>query len=179
MPKEVSMMTKQAALARWDHLRMLNGIALRAVAALPADRLDTRPIPKMRTPKELVVHAYGMVVRNMIEGITSGEVRALDEPGTCAGIKTRDALLAYATECWKAADRAMASATDAQLARMAKTPFGRDYAGWMLLGITEDEFLHHRGQLYAYLRASGVEPPFMWDFANNAPEYRPKEHQQA
>jgi len=36
-----------------------------------------------------------------------------------------------------------------------------------------DEFLHHRGQLYAFARACGVEPPFMWGFADNAPEFRP------
>jgi len=37
-----------------------------------------------------------------------------------------------------------------------------------------DEFTHHRGQLYVFTRACGAEPPFMWGYADNAPEYRPR-----
>jgi uncharacterized damage-inducible protein DinB len=37
-----------------------------------------------------------------------------------------------------------------------------------------DEFLHHRGQLYVYARAAGGEPPFVWSFDKNAPEFAPK-----
>jgi uncharacterized damage-inducible protein DinB len=173
------MMTKQVAMMRWDHLREMNGIALRAIAALPADKIDSHPITNMRTPKELVVHTYGTVIKSIIEGIQSGEVVPLDEPAACATITSHDALVRYATECWRAADRAMDAATEAHLPRMAKTPYGRDIAGAALLGITEDEFLHHRGQLYAYLRALGVEPPFLWDFEHNAPEFQSKATQQA
>ena len=49
-------------------------------------------------------------------------------------------------------------------------PFFR--RGLMLLDF--DEHLHHRGQLYAYLRAIGVVPPFIWSFDDNAPEYQPR-----
>ena len=37
-----------------------------------------------------------------------------------------------------------------------------------------DEFVHHRGQLTAYLRLCGGTPPFMWGYADNAPEYQPR-----
>ena len=30
-----------------------------------------------------------------------------------------------------------------------------------------DEFTHHRGQLYVYSRLCGGEPPFMWSFDQN------------
>ena len=43
-----------------------------------------------------------------------------------------------------------------------------------MIQIIYDELLHHRGQLFAYLRAMGVEPPFMWSFEDNAVEFRPK-----
>jgi uncharacterized damage-inducible protein DinB len=36
-----------------------------------------------------------------------------------------------------------------------------------------DELVHHRGQLTAFIRLSGGEPPFMWGYADNAPEYQP------
>ena len=39
-----------------------------------------------------------------------------------------------------------------------------------------DEYLHHRGQLYAFLRQFGIEPPMNWDFEGSAPAYQPKQH---
>ena len=38
-----------------------------------------------------------------------------------------------------------------------------------------DEFMHHRGQLYAMARACGVAPPFLWSYGENAPEFQPRE----
>ena len=40
--------------------------------------------------------------------------------------------------------------------------------------INIDEFLHHRGQLYTYVRACGAEPPFMWGFEDNAEGFQPR-----
>ena len=56
---------------------------------------------------------------------------------------------------------------------MVATPWGT-WPGWLAVQILSDEFLHHRGQLTAYARACGGEPPFIWDFEGNAEEYRPK-----
>ena len=36
-----------------------------------------------------------------------------------------------------------------------------------------DEFVHHRGQLYAYARACGGNPPFVWGHADNEPDFAP------
>ena len=46
--------------------------------------------------------------------------------------------------------------------------------GWVGYNIMSDEFLHHRGQLSSYARLCGAEPPFIWGFAENAEEFRPK-----
>jgi uncharacterized damage-inducible protein DinB len=170
-------MNKQTLLRMWDHLRQANGIAMRAIALLPADKLDSHPIPNMRTPKELVVHMYDVVFKAIAEGVLRGEVEKdeiADEKKISAGIKSRDDLLKFARQSWEAAERAVASITDSNLAASVKTPWGKPFPGFVLFGITHDEFLHHRGQLYAYLRALGVEPPMMWDFDNNAPEFRPQ-----
>jgi uncharacterized damage-inducible protein DinB len=37
-----------------------------------------------------------------------------------------------------------------------------------------DEFVHHRGQLTAFIRVCGGEPPFLWGYADNAAEFRPR-----
>src|SRR6516162_8758724 len=72
-------MKKHVFDAQWDHLRQMVGIANRLIEMLPEDKLDSHPIPNMRTPKELVVHAYGMGLRRMTEGIIAGEFEDLDE----------------------------------------------------------------------------------------------------
>jgi uncharacterized damage-inducible protein DinB len=36
-----------------------------------------------------------------------------------------------------------------------------------------EEFVHHRGQLYVYARLFGVAPPSIWSFEENAAEFRP------
>lgn len=66
--------------------------------------------------------------------------------------------------------------SDEKLSGLVETPWGVSFPGAACLGIALDESLHHRGQFYAYLRALGAEPPNMWDFEHNAPEYRPKAH---
>ena len=37
----------------------------------------------------------------------------------------------------------------------------------------------HRGQLYAYTRALGVEPPLVWDFEHNEAAFAPQATAQA
>jgi uncharacterized damage-inducible protein DinB len=171
-------MTSKLSLKLWNRLRVLNGIALRCVEALPADSLDQHPIPNMRTPKELTVHLYGMIVEAMGVGIVKGEITAYDEAAACASIRTRDELVKWCRERWANADRAMQTITDEQASGPVKTPWGFDAPGYgMLIGLNE-EFLHHRGQLYAYLRALGAEPPVNWDFENSEPEFRPRQEVQ-
>ena len=107
-------MNKQTLLQLWDHLRQSNGIAMRVIASLPADKLDSHPIPNMRTPKELVVHLYDVVLKAMAEGVVKGEITADEgaEKRIAAGIKSRDELLKFARDNWNAADKAVASITD-------------------------------------------------------------------
>ena len=38
------------------------------------------------------------------------------------------------------------------------TPWGDSFPGVVMFGFLYDEFLHHRGQLYAYARTFGIEP---------------------
>jgi SAM-dependent methyltransferase len=62
---------------------------------------------------------------------------------------------------------------DAELAAMVPTPWNSSWPGHVAFHIMNDEFVHHRGQLYAFTRCCGAEPPFMWGYVDNAAEYRP------
>ena len=172
------MNTKQLAMM-WDHLRQTHGIGIRLIETLPADKIDSTPIPNMRTPKQLVVHMYMMVFREIAEGVLRGKITELDEKPTVAGIKTHAELVQFAKDQWTATDKAIAQITDTHLTNIVTTPWNFEAPGFVMLGIIQDEYLHHRGQLYAYLRALGQDVPMMWDFEHNAPEFQPKQAAQA
>ena len=175
------MQNKAMMAGFWDHFRTINGITMRCIEAIPADKLDAHPCSEMRTAKELVTHMYAQM-RIVAEGIPKGHTpyNGEQDKEVMAGIKTRDDLLRYAKDSWKAADGVVRSLSDAQLQSIVKTEWGgMSFPGWIIVSIIYDEHLHHRGQLYAFLRQFGVEPPFMWDFENNAPEFRPAQTQQA
>jgi len=168
-------MNKAQIAGMWDHLRQINGITVRVVAAIPKDKLDSRPVRDMRSPKELVVHLYTML-RYIAEGAKQGEIVSYDEKeqAAVARIQTSEDLLRYAGECWNAGDAAVRQFSDADCAAVVKTPWGMTFPGFVCVNIIYDEHIHHRGQLYAYLRTMGIEPPFLWDFEKNAPEFQMK-----
>lgn len=167
------MNTAQLATA-WDRLRLANGIALRLVEMIPEGRLDDRLVPGMRTPKELVVHLYLMGLREVVESVARGEIREFSEEEACAPIQSKGALLKLCRDSWQAANDAVRSITDAQLEADVKTPWGRSIVAKSLIGVARDEFHHHRGRLYTYVRLMGLVPPDMYDFTNNAEEFRPR-----
>ena len=173
-------MTQAQLAGMWDHLRQINGITVRTVAAFPKDKIDSRPVRDMRSPKELVVHLY-TTLRHVVEGAHRGEIEDYEknEAASVAALKSQEDLLRFAGECWDAADAAFQKFTDAGCAAMVKSPWGKDFPAFACITIVYDEHLHHRGQLYAYLRTMGIEPPFMWDFAGNAPQFQPKQAQEA
>jgi len=175
------MMDAKTLGGMWDLLRQKHGITLRIVESLPDGRLDEHVIPNMRTPKQLVVHMYDVIIKAIAEGVASGKVLADEaaEGGIAAKLKTKQDLVRYAEDCWKAADAAVKKIGDAQLSANVETPWGFTPPGGMLMGLQNDEYIHHRGQLFAFARALGVEPPYLWDFGHNAEPYRPKQASQA
>jgi uncharacterized damage-inducible protein DinB len=166
-------MKKSTAQLMWEMMRLRHGIGLRCVEALPADQLDARPVRDMRSPKELVVHMYSYV-RAATEGIASGTLTS-EEQAELATIKTKQDLVNFAETSWKAADAAVAKFTDAHLTASVTAPWGEMKAS-EVLGSVQEEYLHHRGQLYAFLRQLGVAPPVNYDFEGSAPAYQPRQH---
>ena len=168
-------MNQQTHLALWDQMRMRHGITLRVIEQIPADKLASHPIAGMRTPIELVVHMYAGV-KLFAESVLAGHVAKYDEKAAAAAITTKTQLLAYVNDAWAAGDRAARAVSEAQLVGTVSTPWGDPFPGFAMFGIVNDEFLHHRGQLYAFVRAMGIEPVMLWDLEHNAPEFRPSQH---
>jgi uncharacterized damage-inducible protein DinB len=169
-------MDKQAVLHIWDHIRQVNGVGLRLIETLPENKLDAIVIPGMRTPKELVVHMYGQVLRESAEGTVTGRITdncERNEKQIAAGLKTKADLMRYCLECWNAADKAVRFLPEDRIMGMTSTPWGMSFPGFVAFTLMSDEYIHHRGQLYAYLRTLGGAPPHVWSFGENAEAYRP------
>jgi len=166
---------KQTLNQMWDQFRQKYGVYLRLLDAIPEDRYHSHPVPGMRTAAELIVHVSGTVVRDIAQGVAKGAITADEssEAKVAAGLTKKKDMISFARKCWDQANAAVAATGDAQLKAMVPTPWGMTFPGWVGFNILNDEFLHHRGQLYAFARVCGVEPPFIWGFAENAPEFRP------
>ncbi len=164
-------MNKLSHLTTWDLMRMRHGVTLRLLEQIPADRLTSHPIAGMRTPVELVVHFYAGT-RQFTESVRTGVLADFDEAAAVAAIKTPKQLLAFVTDAWAAADREARKVTDVQLGGTVKASWGA-YPGSKMYEFLHDEYLHHRGQLYAFVRTYGIEPVSLWDFDHNAEEFRP------
>jgi uncharacterized damage-inducible protein DinB len=159
----------------WDQFRQKYGVYLRLLEAIPEDRFATHPVAGMRTPAELAVHVSSTVVRDIAEGVAKGEI-TVDEAAegkTAVELGSKAAVIAFARQCFERADAAVKRIGDAELAAMVPTPWHSVWPGWVAFHVLSDEFMHHRGQLYCFARASGAEPPFMWGYADNEAEFRP------
>ncbi len=168
-------MNLQTHLALWDMMRLRHGITLRLIDQVPADKLGAHPIAGMRSPIELLVHTYSGV-KLFPQSVLTGSVAKFDEKAAAAAVTTKEQLLAFVNEAWAAGDKAARAVTEAQLGAMVATPWGDTFPGFAMFGFVNDEYLHHRGQLYAFVRAFGVEPLMMWDFEHSSPEFRPAQH---
>lgn len=168
-------MNKQTLDATWDQMRQKYGVYLRLLETIPDDRWHTHPVAGMRTPAQLVAHVSGSLVRDIAQGVAKGEITADEstEDQVAARFTTRADAIAFARRCWDQANAAVAATGDAQLAAMVPTPWHMTIPGWVGFNIMNDEFLHHRGQLYAFSRACGGAPPFLWSFGENPEGFRP------
>ena len=163
-------MNKQWLDGMWDHMRQKYGIYLRVLDAIPAEEFGAHPIPGMRTPTQLVVHTSGSILRDIAEGVASGSIQADEagEDGVAATLDSKESTIAYARECWDRANAAIASVDDERLNGEVRNKWGiPGLTGVFAMVVLNDEFMHHRGQFFAYARACGAEPPFMWGFDEN------------
>jgi uncharacterized damage-inducible protein DinB len=166
---------KKALGGMWDQVRQKYGVYLRVLEAIPDGQFQAHPIKGMRSAGELVAHVSGGIVRDIVQGVAKGEIKsnAAAEANTAQSFGSSADAVAFARRCWKEADTAAASIGDAQLAGMVKA-WGMSLPGSACMHILHDELLHHRGQLYVFARALGGNPPFLWSYGENAPDFKPK-----
>ncbi len=158
----------------WLELRARYGIYVRLLEGLPSDSFHRVVIRDMRTPAELVVHVSGTVVHDIVRGIAAGRIES-GEPSESEfvdALSSKKHVISFARESWSDADAAAQEIDDASLMRLVGSSWGIELSGAEWLTVVFDEFMHHRGQLFAYSRALSVPPPSMWQFAENEAPFR-------
>jgi uncharacterized damage-inducible protein DinB len=147
-------MTKDAILKYWENVRKLT---LRVFDLFPAEQFVFKPVNNVRSVAEqfdhiLICELYARI--GMLTGVWdktpfSGE-RDLGRN------KLRDKL--YDEN--KKTLGLFRMLPEGQFMKIYDTPFGA-LSGEAVIYETIDEEIHHRGNLYIYLRLLGIEPPQM------------------
>ena len=145
-------LTPDQLLAHWQGHRRLTR---RVIEAFPSDEsYATFSVGGMRPASAIVDELLNVGVPTL-RGVATGDWQGREEaaPATRA-----EALAAWDADTAEL-DRLWATLSDEAFQREA-TAFGQ-WTGpgyWLLLYGVDNE-VHHRGQLYVYLRTLGVEPP--------------------
>jgi uncharacterized damage-inducible protein DinB len=131
----------------------------RAIEAIPADQLDFRPTPDIMTARELAIHIignYGFLAAGMGENRWSLE--SFSVPGS---LGSTEQLLTAFDAVYEGFRRQLDSFPDDGFQLVVK-PFGVEQKiSEMARDVAEHE-IHHRGQLYVYLRLMGIKPPDLY-----------------
>jgi uncharacterized damage-inducible protein DinB len=165
-------MNKQELLAMREYFDMVHGVTVRAIGTFSDEELEFRPRPTMRTPRELIFHIYSQE-RTLAEAArqrrftleAANHSNPEDEANAqeVRDLATVGDLRAFAEACHLAANEICIALSEDDLSHPVESPFGT-YPAWRYFVFAYDEHWHHRGQLYAYLRLLGKEPPMLYDF---------------
>ncbi len=131
----------------------------RALQAIPDDRLDFRPVPEMMSARELALHIAGNY-RFLAAGL--GENRWSLESFIIAGSFQNTGEIVGAFDAIYGTLSAQLAAFPDDGFDLVVKPFGIEQTiSSMARDVAENE-IHHRGQLYVYLRLMGIKPPDLY-----------------
>ncbi len=154
--------TSEELLKYWQEHRRLTR---RVLEAVPEDKFETYSIGGMRTPSGLALELLAMGATGL-KGLLTNEWKSFgetenDHPG--ANPHSKDNILIR----WDAATEeinALWPRLTPQRFRETVNIFNA-YEGTVLSSFYYfvDNEIHHRAQIYVYLRSLGIEPPPFWD----------------
>ncbi len=147
-------MEKHSIIKYWDNVRALT---IQMLELFPSEQMDFRPTPKVRNVAEQINHilAVELHARN---GFTSGN---WEPPGEPALKKSTKNLLADMLRSeHEKTDRVLRMLPPEAFTRIYETSYGK-ISGEGFIYLTIDEEIHHRGNLYVYLRLLDIVPPEM------------------
>lgn len=147
-------MDKKSFLRYWHNVRTLT---IRLLEEFPPDSFDFRPAPEIMTVSQQFKHIL-LVEVFIREGFLTHKWKQPDELDSSMFEKEmlKDRLK---IENQKTI-RLLSEMPDGRFIKILQTPYG-NLSGEILLQVAVDEEIHHRGNLYTYLRCLGKIPPQM------------------
>ena len=145
------------------HFDEVHAITCKAVRQIPDARRDFRPVPEMMTVWDLVFHMFSQE-RVMLAGCRTGksdmaDFRAVEQDKgslhTIEDLARNGERVHQDTRAW------MGAVSEQDMAKAVQT-FAGPSTPMRLLHSALEHILHHRGQLYVYLRLMDIEPVFVW-----------------
>lgn len=147
-------MDKEAILRYWSNVRHLT---LRLLDEFPTDKFDYRPAAEIMTVSQLFRHILNVEIY-IRDGFVTGEWK---EPSAVPNTFFEKEMLRDKLKFENQKTIQMLSEVpDGKFLKVHQTPYG-EVSGEILLLVAIDEEIHHRGNLYTYLRCLGKIPPQM------------------
>ncbi|HSE97618.1 MAG TPA: DinB family protein, partial [Blastocatellia bacterium] len=129
----------------------------RVIQAAPADRLDWQPAEGMFTLRQLITH-IPQAELTIIRSALAGSMQKVPLDLSTASVD--DIVSAFDSNHTQLAEE-VSKLTPDQLNDEVEM-FGRKMPRRVLLRAVTEHEIHHRGQLFTYLRLAGIEPPSIY-----------------
>jgi uncharacterized damage-inducible protein DinB len=147
-------MDKNSFLRYRQNVRQLT---VRLIDEFPDDSFDYRPAPEIMTVSQLFKHIIQVEIY-LREGFLTNQWQVPEMPANNMFVKDllKDKLILEN----KKTIELLSEVPEGRFLKIRETPLGR-VSGEILLLVAVDEEIHHRGNLYTYLRCLGKTPPQM------------------
>jgi uncharacterized damage-inducible protein DinB len=130
------------------------------IDAMPADALDFKPTPEIRSFAEQMLHLayWNHGLTESLSGKANPHGKTQDEIEKKAELKTKAGLRKAVEESYDVVLGTLAGMDEAKMLEQV-TFFKSKVTRLMVYSIALDHQTHHRGQTTIYLRLKGVTPP--------------------
>lgn len=147
-------MDKKNYLKYWQVVRQMT---IRLLDEFPADSFDYRPATEVMTVSQLFKHILSVEVY-IREGFLTKEWK---DPGTIGSNMFEKEMLKDRLRLEnEKTTKLLSELPEGYFLKKRETPFG-NVTGEILILAAIDEEIHHRGNLYTYLRCLEITPPQM------------------
>ena len=142
-----------------EHWKSTRELMVTIAAAVPEDKYDFRPVPEVRSVREMLMHMVTDTVTHI--GYSGGVSREESDRLTAkyAKIKTRAEFIQALNESYDFGDKILSDLTDQNALDVVTGMRGERMTRIMAYMHALEDIVDHYGNLVVYLRLNGVVPP--------------------
>ena len=129
----------------------------RIIAAVPEDKYDFKPVPEVRSFREILVHLITDTYHHM--GYAAAKAMSEDEMKKYEQLKTRAELLPAIKESFAYAERVMGGLTNESAMEVVTAMRGEKMPRANVVLSTISDLMDHYGNMVTYLRLNHIVPP--------------------